>query len=83
LGMLPQVINKAVEAMSGGLKEDEVNSLAMFAQQIGGDNVQLGQIPVVDAPNYNLRVDHAQLSKVLAQYHLIDAQTPTQVSYRR
>lgn len=85
IGMLPQVINKAVEAMSGGLKEEEVNALAMFAQKIGGDNIQLGQIPVVDAPNYNLRVDYAQLPQVLAQYHLIEQPLPStsRVSYRR
>lgn len=84
IGQLPFVINKAVEALGGGLDDGEVNSLASFAMKIGGDNIKLGQIPVVDAPNYNLRVDQGRLNQTLAEYHLIDAPYPTsRVSYRR
>lgn len=83
-GQLPFVINKAIDAMGGGLSSDEINSLATFAMKIGGDNIKLGQIPVVDAPNYNLRVDQGRLNKTLAEFHLIDAPYATsRVSYRR
>lgn len=86
IGMLPQVLNKAVQAMSGGLSEDEVNSLAHFAMAIGGDNIRLGQIPVVDAPGYSLRVDYGKLAATLAEYNLIgDASgfPSARLSYRR
>lgn len=73
LGQLPAVINKAVQAMGGGVSETEINSLTGFAMNIGGSNINFGQIPVVDAPNYNLRVDTSKLPAVLAQYHLIEA----------
>lgn len=56
----------------------------MFAEKIGGDNIRLGQVPVVDAPNYNLRIDEGRLAAVLAEYYLIDAPaTTTRLSYRR
>jgi|GEM_PF-6352597 len=50
----------------------EVASLALFAQKVGGDNIRMGQIPVFDAPNYNLKVDRRNLDETLREFHLLE-----------
>lgn len=71
-GSLPEVADKAVEMMGNEFSAMEVASLALFAQKVGGDNIRMGQIPVYDVPNYNLKVDRRNLDETLREFHLLD-----------
>jgi polyisoprenyl-teichoic acid--peptidoglycan teichoic acid transferase len=80
--ILNKVADKALDVLGGEFTAEEVAALALFARKIGADNVKLGQIPVVDAPNYNLRVDQLQLPAVLEEFHMVP-DTSGSLSYRR
>jgi LCP family protein required for cell wall assembly len=83
IGSLPEVVNKAVEGLSNGLNQDEVAALAFFAKEIGGDNIDMGMVPIVEVRGTtNLRVDYGKLPETLARYRLADA-SDTRVTYRR
>jgi LCP family protein required for cell wall assembly len=75
--LLPRVADKAVKAMGGALSADEVVAAARFAQRVGHDNIRFGVVPVVDAGNYDLKVDERRLDQTLQQFYL---QEPSQVS---
>ncbi len=80
--MIGDIADKAVDMMGGGLTPKEVAALALFSKRIGNDNIKMGQIPVIEVENYNLRVDHAELRKTLRQFHFLD-DLPTTVTLDR
>lgn len=67
---LPQVANKAVEVMGGGLRPDEIVAVARFAERVGNDKIRFGVLPVVPAGGTDLRLDGTRLPAVLADLHL-------------
>lgn len=79
--IIPEVANKAATMMREDFTVDEIASIVLFAQKVGSDNIRMGQIPVYDVPNYNLKVDRRQLSKTLKEFHLKDGE-PTTVSQK-
>ena len=80
---IPAVAEKGKDAISRGLSDDEIIALAYFAQSVGEDNIKMGQVPVVDADNYNLRINQMELPKVLKEFHFVEEDPPARVSYRR
>lgn len=66
------VAEKAKQAISNGLSDEEIIALAYFSRKIGQNNIKMGQVPVVEAGNYNLRINTAELPKVLAEFHLVE-----------
>lgn len=76
------VAEKAKEAISGGLSDEEIIALAHFSRGIGQNNIKMGQVPVVDAGDYNLRIDQAELPKVLIEFQLME-DPAARVSYHR
>jgi len=76
------VAEKAKAAISGGLSDEEIIALAWFSKGIGQNNIKMGQVPVVDADNYNLRINQSELPKVLIEFHLME-DPAARVSYRR
>ncbi len=81
-GLIGTVADKAVDVLGGELDAREVAALALFARKIGNDNIRMGQIPVLDAGNFDLRVDTGHLRKTLRDFHFLDDQ-PTTVTYSR
>jgi len=75
------VAEKAKAAISGGLSDEEIIALAYFSRGIGQNSIKMGQVPVVDAGDYNLRIDQAELPKVLNEFHLVE-DPANRVSYR-
>lgn len=71
---LPTVINKGVDVMDHVLSDDEIAAMAEFAQKIGSDNIQMAQLPVVDANDkfYDLRMDDTNAMPLLRKLHFID-----------
>ena len=65
---LPEVINLAVGVMGGDLTEQQIVALAFFGKAINDANIKMGVIPVVNADNYNLRLDDSKLPAVLQEY---------------
>jgi LCP family protein required for cell wall assembly len=74
------VSNKAAQMMQEEFSIQEIAALVNFAQKLGSDNIRMGQIPVVEAKNYNLRVDRRQLKQTLEDFDMLDG-LPTRVSY--
>jgi LCP family protein required for cell wall assembly len=84
---LPQVTNRAVDVLDHALTPSEVTALAEFAQKVGGDNIQMGMLPVVDANDgqFGLRVDERQVAGTLRRYHFVDDDglADSRVSFRQ
>jgi polyisoprenyl-teichoic acid--peptidoglycan teichoic acid transferase len=72
LTALPQVANKAKDAIGGGLTDEEIIALAHFARKVSRDNIKMGVVPVLPADKYNFRVNTAELPSTLAEFHLTD-----------
>jgi len=70
---IPSIVNEGVDVIGGALNVDEIASLARFAKSVPTQNIQWGQIPVVDGKGSYLKVVRSKLPQVLAQYRLIDA----------
>jgi LCP family protein required for cell wall assembly len=70
---MPEIVNEAEKMLGGALRPEEIASLAVFARSVPPENIQWGQIPVVDGPGTDLLVDEDKLPSVLAQYRLVDA----------
>ncbi|MFW5697674.1 MAG: LCP family protein [Fimbriimonadaceae bacterium] len=72
----PRVINRiadlAIDLSGGEFDAKEIASLARFTKDIEEENIHMGMIPVVEAPNYNLRVDNNRLEDTLRELHFID-----------
>lgn len=71
-GKLPVVTEKARDVLGGVLTASEVAALALFAQEIGNDNVKMGQVPVVDLEGgnrYDLTVDRTKVEEVLRMHN--------------
>lgn len=78
--VISDVANKAAQMLEDDFSLEEIAAIVNFAQKVGSDNIRMGQIPVFDAPNYNLRVDRRNLRKTLEEFDMLDGE-PTQVSY--
>ncbi len=75
--VLNKVTDQLVALTGGKLSPREIAALMIFAQAVGPDNIDLGIIPVLEAGNYNLRVNQRMLPSTLEQYHFVE---PTRVS---
>jgi polyisoprenyl-teichoic acid--peptidoglycan teichoic acid transferase len=84
LTALPQVADKAKDAIGGGLSNEEIIALAHFARKVSRDNIKMGVVPVVPADKYNFRINEGELPATLAEFHLIDGyNSPPRFSYTR
>jgi len=81
MSAIAAVAEKAKAAISNGLSDEEIIALAHFSRGINQNNIKMGQVPVVDAGDYNLRIDTAELPKVLNEFHLVE-DPASRVSYR-
>lgn len=72
---IPEIANKAVEALNGSLTNDEILALAKFSKDMPDEAIKIGTVPTVDAGSYNLRVDSTKLTETLQEYHLIPGPT--------
>lgn len=70
--MLAEVSNKAIALAGNEFDASEIGALALFAKNVGSENIKIGMIPVLDAPNYNLVVDRNRLRETLIEHHLIE-----------
>ena len=78
---LPTIIDEGVKVIGGALNTDEIASLARFAKSVPPQNIQWGQVPVVDGRGSYLRIQEDKLPDVLAQYRLLDSDsTPATAS---
>lgn len=75
--LIPDIANKATSMMSEDFSVPEIASIVGFAQKVGSDHIKMGQIPVYDVPNYNLKVDKRHLDDTLKEFHLIEDHTTT------
>jgi len=73
---LPQLVEKGEGVLGGALNSDEIASIAQFARGVPAENIDWGQVPVVDGRGSYLKLDKKHLDSVLAQYKLIDALLP-------
>jgi len=79
--LIQQVASKAKDALGGVLSMDELVVLAQFAGTLGGDNMQMGLVPVVDGEKgagygWYVDLDTAKVQDVLRQYHFVDGPGP-------
>lgn len=76
----PEVVDKSLELLGRAFTPRELAALALFGQKVGGDNVKMDMVPVVEIPgSSNLELDGAKLTQKLKELHM-DA--GTQVSLR-
>jgi LCP family protein required for cell wall assembly len=73
-GIIPDVTNEAYNVLNKALSTDEVAALGRFMQSIPGDNIKMGQVPVISqSKSYNLLLDTDKLHDVLVANYIIDA----------
>lgn len=72
---LPEVANTGAKVLGDSLTNDEILSLAKFAQSVGSDNIKMGLLPTIESEGYNLKVDSSKLEATLNEYHLTDGTT--------
>jgi len=66
---LPHVANEVQKALGGGLTNEEIASLALFARSVGPDNIKMGMIPVREQRGTTmLELDRGQLQAVLQDF---------------
>lgn len=80
--LINTVADKGLEVLGGDVDAREMAALLLFAKKVGNDNIKMGQIPVLEVANYNLRVDGEKLRKTLQEFHFLDDE-PFAVSYQR
>lgn len=71
--MAPQLTSKAVELAGNAFSDEELDSLFLFAQEVGTANIKLGMLPVYDAGGYDLAVKMGELYDTLKEFELIDS----------
>lgn len=78
--MLGQVADQTMAVLGNAMNANEIVSLAMFAKDVPAQNIEMGQIPVVEGRGTNLRVDNEKLPGVLTQFNLIPNQNRVSVA---
>lgn len=74
------VADKTLDLLDRAFKPDEIAALALFGRKVGGDNIKMSMVPVVEVPGtYNLELDPQQLPEKLKELHM---NATTQLSYR-
>jgi anionic cell wall polymer biosynthesis LytR-Cps2A-Psr (LCP) family protein len=68
---LPQLIEKARNAIGNTLTDSEIASLAFFARSLPPESIQMGQLPVVEWRRTRLRIDESKLDATLKRFNLI------------
>ena len=71
-GLINQVADKALAVLGGGFNGAEMAAVARFSRGVRSESIALGQIPVLEAPHYNLILDEAKLPATLKKFHLIE-----------
>lgn len=66
------VADGAKNMARGAFTDEEVASLVNFAQGVPKSSIKMGTIPVVDGPNYTLRVDKKRMNSVLKSLKITD-----------
>jgi LCP family protein required for cell wall assembly len=69
---LPDILEAAKAVFGGALNDDQIIALASFAQSVNHRHVKLGTIPT-EPEGSGLRLDTANLPKVLAEFGLAEA----------
>ena len=72
-GLINQVADKALAVLGGGFNGAEMAAVARFSRGVRSESIALGQIPVLEAPHYNLILDEAKLPATLKKFHLIES----------
>lgn len=68
----PEVADTATEILGKAFTAREVASLALFGRKVGGDNIKMTMVPVLETPgSTNLQVDTAELSKKLRELKMM------------
>ncbi|MFN3730137.1 MAG: LCP family protein [Fimbriimonadaceae bacterium] len=67
--LLPQVVDKAAEVLGDELTDRELVSIALFAKEIGPENVRMGMIPVRELANYDLAIDRSKMEDTLVEFN--------------
>jgi len=63
------VTNAAVGMLGKGLTSREVAAMAKFARAVGGDNIKMGMVPVIEHDHGSwLTLDDSKFEEVLAQF---------------
>jgi LCP family protein required for cell wall assembly len=68
--MIGRVADESMAVLGNSLNANEVASLALFAKDVPPQNIQMGQVPVVEGHGTGLRIDQEKLPGILAQYNL-------------
>jgi len=64
----PAIADQVIHVMGDAFTDEEAGVLARFIFDVGPENIQMGQVPVVDGRGTDLLVDQDKLPAVLAQY---------------
>lgn len=74
----PEVADTTIEILGKAFTPREVASLALFGRKVGGDNIKMTMVPVVEMPgSTNLQVDSAELAKKLRELKMMPTTTVT------
>lgn len=72
MSMANRVMDKTVDIAGGAFSSQQIAALMLMSRSLNGDNVKMGQIPVLDiAGTYDLRVDNFRLEETLKEYRVL------------
>jgi len=68
---LPQLVDQTADLTGNVFTDRELGSLFLFSRRVGGQNINLGMLPVLEGENYDLMVDKDKLYQTLKEFELI------------
>ena len=75
-----EVADKSIALLGNTFTPDEIAALMMFGKKVGGDNIKMDMVPVIEVPgSSNLELDGTKLAEKLKELHM---DSGTQVSLR-
>lgn len=77
---IPAIADKMLELTSNAFTTEELVQLMRFAQNVGGDNVKLGMVPIRENegdPLYRLYIDEDKLDESLEEFGFIPSRSTT------
>ncbi|MCB0824730.1 MAG: LCP family protein [Armatimonadetes bacterium] len=72
MSMANRVLDKTVDIAGGAFSSQQIAALMLMSRSLNGDNVKMGQIPVVEIEgSYDLRVDQLRLEDTLKEFRVV------------
>lgn len=74
----PELIEKSMDLLGNAFTSRQVASLMLFGKSVGGDNIKMDMVPVIEVPGSSfLELDPEKLSEKLKELHIKESSSLT------